>query len=112
MPPAVDSATATSAAANPARSIIEPIPLLQLPFLVPELQAEIEILRVAVYNLVESRRKLLDALESCATLEDLKVTIRGFYLESARPEVVDGLKHARGIHAHDIENTTAPVGKP
>jgi hypothetical protein len=72
---------------------IEPIPLLQLPFLVPELVAEIELLRVAVYNLVESRRKLLEDLESCRTLEELKRAIKETYLESARQEVADGLKH-------------------
>ena len=71
----------------------EPIPLLQLPFIVPELIAEIETLRVAVYKLVESRRKLLDELENCKTLDELKIVIKEIYLESARQETVDALRH-------------------
>lgn len=112
MTPEGDSIAMPRSSTPPPPTIVEPIPLLQLPFIVPELQAEIEILRVAVYNLVESRKKLLDALESCNTLEDLKVTLRGFYLETARQEIVDGLRDASRPHPTEIDRPPSSPEKP
>ena len=83
----------------------EPIPVLQLPFIVPEIIAEVEQLRVVVFNLVDSRRKLLDTIEACQTLEELKDAIKFNYLETANPQILDGLKpHFRGPVIETVDN--------
>lgn len=69
-----------------------PIPLPDLPYVVPEIGEEVEFLRKTLGDVVRTRHELLEQLQYCNTFEDMKDVIRTIYAEASSQEVLDGLE--------------------
>lgn len=95
---------------QPTRPLWEPVPLFELPYVIPELREDVERLRTILYRIVRSRRELLDHLKEVTTVPEMTKIIWEIYDEASSQEALEELAqfHSARPGQRTLEETQFP----